>query len=173
MNAPLTVVALLVGVAVVCAAVCATVSAVHLARLGARRSPGVPELLRRAEQTAGHGAPNELRLMELVELHADADRALGLATLIPRSLARVALASGTSVALLVLMQRASVGTTAAVSAALVAFASGAVGAGVCAVLGRQAREVGRAGREDWRRHMREARSALGAEPEWTRGRRAR
>jgi hypothetical protein len=173
MNGSLTLVALLVGVAVVGAAGCATVSAMHLARLRARRSPGVPELLRRAEQAAGEGAPNELRLMELVDLHAEADRALALATLVPRSLARVALASGTSLALLVLMQRATVGTPAAVSAALAAFASGAVGAGVCGVLGRQAREVGRTGREDWRRHFREASRAFGAEAEWTRGRRAR
>jgi hypothetical protein len=173
MNGSLTLVASLVGVAGVCAAGCATASARHLARLGARRSPGVPELLRRAEHAAGEGAPDELRLMELAELHAEADRALGLATLVPRSLARVALASGTSLALLVLMQRASVGTAAAVSAALAAFASGAVGAGVCGVLGRQAREVGRLGREDWRRHFREASRALGAPAEWTRGRRAR
>jgi hypothetical protein len=173
MNGSLTVVGLLVGVAVVCAAGCATASAMHLARIRSRRSPGVPELLRRAEEAAGNDAPSELRLMELVDLHAEADRVLGLATLVPRSLARVALASGTSLALLVLMQRTSVGTTAAVSAALAAFASGAVGAGVCAILGRQAREVGRAGREDWRRHFREASRALGAPAEWTRGRRAR
>jgi hypothetical protein len=173
MDGSLTIVASLVAVALAGTAACAVASARHLVRLRARRSPGVPELLRRAERAAGEGAPDELKLMELADEHAEADRSLALSTLLPRSLARVALASGTSLALLILMQRGSVGTAVAVGAALAAFVSGAVGASVCGVLGRQARELARAAGEDWRRHFREASRALGAPPEWTRGRRAR
>jgi hypothetical protein len=173
MDGSIVVVASLVGVAVVCAAGCAVLSVRHVVRLGARRSPGVAELLLRAERAAGEGASNELKLLEIVEEHAEAERAFGLATLLPRSLARVALASGTSLSLLVLMQRANVGTLVAVSSALAAFISGAVGAGVCGVVGRQAREVGRTARDEWRRHLRQVGDALGVQPEWTRGRRAR
>jgi hypothetical protein len=173
MDGSLVVVASLVGVAVVSTSTCAIASARHLARLDARRSPGVAELLVRAEQAAGAGAANELKLMEILDEHAEAEHGFRIATLVPRSLARVALATGTSLALLVLMQRGAVGTLVAVGAALVAFASGAVGAGVCGVLGRQAREVARAGREEWLRHVRQAGDSLGVRPEWTRGRRAR
>jgi hypothetical protein len=173
MDGSLVIVASLVGVAVVCAAGCAAVSARHVARLGVRRSPGVPELLARAERAAGEGASSELKLLEIVEEHAEAERAFGLATLLPRSLARVSLASGTSLSLLVLMQRGQVGTLVAVGAALAAFMSGAVGAGVCGLIGRQAREVARGARDDWHRHLRQAGGALGVQPEWTRGRRAR
>lgn len=173
MDGSLTIVASLVATAIAGASVCAIVAARHLVRLRAQRSPGVPELLRRAESAAGEGAPDELKLMELADEHAGADRVLALATMLPRALARVALASGTALAVLALMQRGDVGTPVAVGAALGAFVSGAVGAGVCGLLGRQARELGRAAREDWRRHFREAARALGAPPEWTRGRRAR
>lgn len=163
----------LVALATVCAVTCAALCGRHLVRLRARRSPGVPELLARAERAAGEGASSDLKLMELVGEQAEAERALGLATLLPRSLARVALASGTSLGLLSLMQRGNVGAAVAVGAGLVAFVSGAVGAGVCGILGRQARELSRSAREDWRRHGREAARVLGAPPEWTQGRRAR
>jgi hypothetical protein len=173
MDGSLAVVMSLVGAAGACAVGCSVMSTRHLARLRARRSPGVPELVARAERAAGDGEPRELRLLELAEELAEAERALGLATLLPRSLARVALASGTSLAVFALLQRGSVPLAVAVGGALVAFACGAMGASACGVIGRRAREEARTAREEWRRHFREASRALGAPPEWTRGRRAR
>jgi hypothetical protein len=161
------------AVAATCGAACATVSAVHLSRLGRRLSPGVPELVRRAKESAGAGAPNELALMELADQHAEADHWLSLSTTLPRGLARVSLATGTSLSLVVLIQRATLGTMGAVTGALVAFACGAIGAAACGIFGRSARERARTAREEWRRHFREAARALGAPPEWTRARRAR
>jgi hypothetical protein len=173
MDASMIAVVGLDAVAATCAAACGTVSAMHLSRLGARVSPGVPELLRRAEQAAGAGAPKELALMELADQHAEADHWLSLSTTLPRALARVSLATGTSLSLVVLIQRATLGTGGAVVGALLAFACGAIGASACGIFGRTARERARTAREEWRRHFREAARALGAPPEWTRGRRAR
>jgi hypothetical protein len=173
MGASMIVVIGLGAMSAVCAATCATVSALHLSRLRARASPGVPEVLRRAEEAAGTGAPKELVLMELSDQHAEADHWLSLSTTLPRALARVSLATGTSLSLVILIQRATLGTTTAVVGALIAFACGATGAAACGIFGRSARERARTAREEWRRHFREAARALGAPPEWTRGRRAR
>src|SRR5688572_29101407 len=107
MDGSLAVVMSLVAAAGACSLACAVVSARHLARLRARRSPGVPALVTRAGEAAGEGEPPELQLLELAEELAEAERALGLATLLPRSLARVALASGTSLAVFALLQRGS------------------------------------------------------------------
>jgi len=162
----------LVGVALLLAAGCVGASALHLRRLRRHRSPGVAELVAQAERAAGSTEPVDVVLGELSEAMADADRAFGLATMLPRSLSRVALASGTSLGILVLLAGRGSGAPAFVGA-LVAFSAGMVAAGVSAIFGRAAREEARTARAKWRRDFRGAVEATGAAVEWTEGRRPR
>jgi len=163
----------LVGVALLLAVGCAVASALHLRRLRQHRSPGVAELVAQAERAAGSTDPVDMVLGELSEAMADADRAFDLATMLPRSLSRVALASGTSLGILVLLAGRGAEGGIAFAGALVAFTAGMVGAGVCAVLGRAAREEARTARAKWRRDFRGAVEATGVAVEWTEGRRPR
>jgi hypothetical protein len=162
----------LVAVALLAALVSVVLSARHIRSLRAHRSPGVGALVEQAERAAGAKEPVEVVLGELSEAVANADRALQLATMLPRALARVSLASGTALGILSLVAAGSAGLG-SVAAGVAAFFVGAVGSGVCAMFGREAREEARTARAKWRRDFRGAVEALGAEVEWTSGRRAR
>jgi hypothetical protein len=117
--------------------------------------------------------PVELVLGELSEAVGEAEQALALATMLPRSLSRVSLASGTSIAILVLISGPGLGGGPSVVAALVAFSVGVVGAGACGALGRAAREEAGTARAKWRKDFRSAVEVAGGHAVWTEGRRPR
>lgn len=138
------------------ALVCAGASAWHVRNMRRWRSPGVDALVQtaRAESSSVAFARSELE-----QVARDAERRLSLGTLLPRSLARVALASGTAVAILLLaVVRRDLPTS--VPAALAAFVGGLVGSLVSATFGRQAKAVAADSRSEWRRHLAEAKRAL-------------
>jgi hypothetical protein len=141
---------LLVGLVVVAwlaAGACVAVSAWHLRRLSRFRAPARATL--NAELAAATGPEREKLEEELRERADDAQRALGLATLLPRSLARVSLATGTALALTSLAK--GIGSTAAlVPTGLVEFIAGFTGLTGCSLIGRQAKVLAGEMRLGWR-----------------------
>ena len=150
----------LAGVAWIASAACAGLAAWHARRLLARRSPGVDALV--AELREGAAAPGgvEFARSELLSRQGEAERSLTLATMLPRSLARIALATGTAVALLALTSAGEGRTMSSIVGALVAFVGGLFGSTASALFGRQARERAHTARAEWRRHVLEAERRL-------------
>jgi hypothetical protein len=123
----------------------------------------VDALVRELRQ--GAAAPGGLAFArsELSSRQAEAERALTLATLLPRSLSRIALASGTALALLQLTTAGEGRTMSSIVGALAAFVAGLFGSMTSAWFGRQAREHARTARAEWKRHVLEADRRLARE----------
>lgn len=141
---------LLVGLVVVAwfaAGACIGLSAWQLRRLARHRAPTRATLT--AELAAATGDERARLEEDLRERADDAERALGLATLLPRSLARVSLATGTALALTSLAK--GIGTAAAlVPAGVVEFVAGFAGMTGCTLIGRQAKSLAGELRLGWR-----------------------
>jgi hypothetical protein len=144
------------------AGVCTLASARHVRRLLRYAPPSVDEVRARLA-SAGSESERGSLVLDLREQRAEAERALSLATLLPRTMARVALASGTALALTSLAHGLPTAGPALTAGAAVGFAGGFLGMVSCSEFGRQAK--GRAGemRQNWKR------AAETAEREWTRG----
>jgi hypothetical protein len=134
------------------AVVCALLSAWHLRRLSRLAPPSKNELRARLAVTASVAEREEL-VAELREQHGEAERVLSLATLWPRSLARISLASGTALAVTSLAKGlGSSGTR--LPGGMLEFSAGFIGMLVCAAFGRQARELTAKLRQGWRDALR-------------------
>jgi hypothetical protein len=136
----------------------------HGVRMRGLCSPGAAELASRARSQAGDGASGAELHAEVLALRADAERALGLAVIVPRSLSRICLSSGTAFGVLALI-RAGEGGLGMVVGGVAAMVGGLFGAGLCAHFGRQASAVAREARGSWRRDARLAQGVLGGEAE--------
>ncbi|HEX5101728.1 MAG TPA: hypothetical protein VFV94_19585 [Polyangiaceae bacterium] len=132
------------------AGACVVASAWHVRRL-ARRAPPVVDEVRARLRQAGSPAERDLYRMELREDQREAERALSLATLLPRSLARVALATGTALSLTTLARGLPLAGPELVAGAAGGFVGGFVGMLGCAAFGRQARSVAVELRQRWKR----------------------
>jgi hypothetical protein len=162
-------VASLAGTAWLTSLVCVALAVWHARRVRERASPGVDALVRELRDAGTAPGGVEFARSELSARQADAERALMLATLLPRSLARIALASGTALALLQLTAASPAGMMSAIVGALAAFAAGLFGSLASAWLGREARERARTARAEWKRHALEADRRLQREEEATQG----
>jgi hypothetical protein len=134
--------------------VAAAVSAAHAKRIGRFSAPSSDALVARARDAAKDAPPgNEdaLALLELELIRDEANRAFAIATLVPRGMARVSLASGTAFALLALAVYMKQGLVLSTGSATIAFLGGAVGAAVAAAFGRRARGLAVSARGDWKR----------------------
>ncbi len=125
--------------------------------------PGAEALVERARKAA-EDAPQESRdalaRLELNLVRDEASRTLALATLLPRGMARIALASGTAFAVLALTRQGAEGIGAATVGAAAAFTGGAFGSASAAWFGRRAREVATNARGEWKRALAVAARAL-------------
>jgi hypothetical protein len=137
----------LAGTAWLIAAVCIGISLRSLRSL-ARLVPPPP-----AGLDARRGAksdPETIAARERFDKElGDAQRALLLAELVPRSLARISLASGTALAVISLAKGLG-GSGAALPGGLVEFLAGFTGMALCATFGRQAKERAADLRRRWR-----------------------
>lgn len=158
-------VASLAGAAMLASGACIAIAMWHARRVVSRVSPGVETLLRELREGAGAPGGSEFARSELSSRHVEAERALTLATLLPRSLARIALASGTALALLQLTIAGEGRTMSSVVGALAAFSAGLVGSMGSAWFGREARDRARTARAEWKRHVLEVDRALKREEE--------
>jgi len=129
--------------------------------------PGAKALVERA-RNAADDAPAETReafaRIELDVIRDEATRRLAVATLVPRGMARIALATGTAFAVLALARYASDGLVPATAGALAAFVGGALSSSVSAAFGRRARDRARTFRSDWKRALKLAEAELTGEP---------
>jgi hypothetical protein len=154
-------------VAWVTAAICGGLSAWHVRRLRRLKAPSVSDLRTLFGALTTEAQRADLR-DELHEQQWEAQRALAIATMLPRSMARVALSSCAALALLSLagtaVSREGGGHGVKVLGGLLASVAGFVGLVACTTFGRQARELGAELREGWRR------AARIADREWTPGR---
>ncbi len=92
-------------------------------------------------------------MQALREERNEAERLLSLATVWPRSLARISLASGTALAVTSLAK--GLGTPGSrLPGGMLEFSAGFVGMLVCAGFGRQARDVAAKHRQAWRDALR-------------------
>jgi hypothetical protein len=134
------------------AATCGLISAWHLRRLGRLAPPSRTEL--RARLAAQGSAAERSELVQaLREERSEAERLLSLATLWPRSLARISLASGTALAVTSLAN--GLGPSGGrLPGGMLEFSAGFVGMLVCAAFGRQARDVAVKHRRAWRDALR-------------------
>ena len=132
-------------------------------RLERHACPGAKALVDRARKAA-EDAPEETRdafaRIELDVIRDEATRTLAVATLVPRGMARIALATGTAFAVLALTRYASDGLVAATAGALAAFVGGAISSSVSAAFGRRARERAQSFRSDWKRALKLAQAEL-------------
>lgn len=94
----------------------------------------------------------------------DAGRALSLATVLPRSMARVSFATGTAFAVLCLARASKDGLGPASVFAFMAFGGGIAGSVMAGQFGRRARERAAAERDAWKRALRVAARELATEP---------
>jgi hypothetical protein len=144
------------------AAVCAFAAGWHVRRL-ARHAPPPVEAVRKELARAGSDAEREMFRADLHERHAEALRALSLATLLPRSLARIALATGTALALTSLAKELPFAGPEVVAGAAVGFIGGFVGMMACTGFGRQAKSLAAEMRQHWKQVARVA------DGQWTPG----
>jgi hypothetical protein len=93
----------------------------------------------------------------------EADRAFGLATLLPSGMARISLAMGTAFAVLCFSRSSKDGLGPATVAAVLAFAGGILGSGVASRFGQRARSRVLAERGAWKRAFAAAVRELGSE----------
>jgi hypothetical protein len=134
------------------AASCGLISAWHLRRLLRLAPPTRNEV--RARLAAQASAAERAEVVQaLREEGSEAERLLSLATLWPRSLARISLASGTALAVTSLAK--GLGTSGSrLPGGLLEFSAGFVGMLVCAAFGRQARDLAAKLRQAWRDALR-------------------
>ena len=165
MDSPILRVASLAGAAWLASFACVAIAAWHAQRVRHRASPGVDALVRELRDGAAAPGGVDFARSELSSRRIEAERALTLATLLPRSLARIALASGTAVALLQLTTAGEARTMSSIVGALAAFIAGLFGSVTSAWFGREARERARTARAEWKRHMLEADRRLKREEE--------
>jgi hypothetical protein len=140
---------------------CSVASAWHVRRLTRHDPPSLDEVRVRLAKASSEGEAQSVK-SELREERTEAERALSLATLVPRSLARVALASGTALALTSMASGLGQSGPLLVAGAAAGFAGGFVGMIACTAFGRQAK--GRA--TEMRRHWKRASEAA---EQWTPG----
>lgn len=146
----------------VSAALCAAVAGWHVRRL-ARHAPPELDAVRAELERAGSERERDVFRFELHERRAEAERALSLAALLPRSLARIALASGTALALTSLAKELPFAGPALVAGATVGFVGGFAGMVACAAFGRQAKSLATEMRQHWKQVSRVA------DRQWTPG----
>ena len=158
-------VASLAGAAMLASAACIAVAMWHARRVLSRGSPGVGALLRELREGAAAPGGCAFARSELSLRQLEAERTLKLATLLPRSLARIALASGTALALLQLTIAGEGRMMSSIVGALAAFAAGLFGSLGSAWFGREARDRARTARAEWKRHVLEAERQLKREEE--------
>jgi hypothetical protein len=123
-------------------------------RIERHACPGAEALVARARDQAKDAPPGSedaLALLELELIRDEANRAFAIATLVPRGMARVSLASGTAFALLSLAVYMKEGLLISTGSATAAFLGGAVGSAVAAAFGRRARDLATSLRGDWKR----------------------
>lgn len=134
------------------AVACSFVSAWHLRRLARLAPPSRSEIRARLAAQASAGERSEI-VQALREERNEAERMLSLATVWPRSLARISLASGTALAVTSLAK--GLGTSGSrLPGGMLEFSAGFVGMLVCAAFGRQARDVAAKHRQAWRDALR-------------------
>jgi hypothetical protein len=137
------------------AVACTLVSAWHVRRLARHAPPTLDEVRARMAGLASEAERAHFRI-ELDEDRREAERALSLAVLLPRSLARVSLATGTAFSLTTLARGLPLAGPALVAGAMGGFAGGLIGMMACAAFGRQARSVAAELRQSWKRSSRGA-----------------
>jgi hypothetical protein len=125
--------------------------------------PSAEALVERARSSATD-APAETRdalaRLELELIRDEASRTLALATLLPRGMARIALATGTAFAVLALARYSKDGIGPATAGAFAAFSGGAVSSAIAAWFGRRARDHASRARSEWRRALKLAEAHL-------------
>ena len=142
----------------------AFVTARHAKKMERFDCPGAEALVERARKAA-LDAPLETRdalaRLELDLIRDEAGRMLALATVLPRGMARIALATGTAFAVLALARYDKEGIAPATLGASLSFAGGALSSSVAAWFGRRARDHASRSRADWRRALKLAEAELG------------
>ncbi|HEX6275163.1 MAG TPA: hypothetical protein VFZ53_19120 [Polyangiaceae bacterium] len=118
------------------------------------------ERARKSAADAPEDSRDDFARLELASIRDEASRALALATLVPRGMARIALATGTAFAVLALARYARDGTSAATLGATAAFAGGAIASSVAAAFGRRARARAEDFRSEWKRALKSAEAEL-------------
>ena len=129
--------------------------------------PGAAAIVLRA-RNAANDAPEETReafaRLELNLIRDEATRTLALATVLPRGMARIALATGTAFAVVALARTSTDGLGPATLGAFGAFMGGALSSSVAAWFGRRARDLAAAARNDWKRALKAAERELSVDP---------
>lgn len=143
------------------AVACALASGWHVRRLARHAPPTLEEVLARRAELVSE-TERELLRTELGEERRGAERALSLSVLLPRSLARVSLATGTAFSLTTLARGLPLAGPGLIAGALGGFVGGLFGMMACAAFGRQARSLAAELRQDWKRLL------VAVEQEWTR-----
>jgi hypothetical protein len=135
----------------------------HARRIERHACPGAAALVERARSAAAD-APSDSRdafaRLELDLIRDEATRMLALLTMLPRGIARIALATGTAFAVLALSRYGKDGLGSATLGAFAAFAAGAVSSAIAAWFGRRARDRARSFRNDWKRALKVAEREL-------------
>jgi hypothetical protein len=135
----------------------------HARNIERHACPGATALVERARQAAAD-APSEVRAefarLELDLIRDEATRTLAVATLLPRGVARIALATGTAFAVLCFARSANDGLAVATLGALAAFMAGGVSSAIAAGFGRRARDRAQNFRSDWKRALKLAEREL-------------
>lgn len=107
--------------------------------------------MRARRETLATDADRLLFRAELDEERREAERALSLAVLLPRTLARISLATGTAAGLTTLARGLPLAGPELVAGAVGGFAGGFVGMMMCAAFGRQAKSLADQLRQGWKR----------------------
>lgn len=144
-------------------AVLAYVTARHAKKMERFDCPGAEALVERARDQAADAPPetrDALARLELELIRDEASRTLALATVLPRGMARIALATGTAFAVLALARYGKEGITPATIGAFVAFTGGAASSSVSAWFGQRAREHASRARSEWKRALKLAEAKL-------------
>ena len=135
----------------------------HARHIERHACPGPTALVERARNAAAD-APSETRAefarLELDLIRDEATRTLAVATLLPRGVARIALATGTAFAVLCFARYASDGFAVAALGAFAAFTAGGVSSTIAAGFGRRARDRAQNFRSDWKRALKLAEREL-------------
>jgi hypothetical protein len=125
--------------------------------------PGAAAIVERARRAAAD-APLESRdafaRLEVELVRDEANRLLALATIVPRGMARIALATGTGFAVIALARYATDGVVSALLGGAIAFSGGGLAASIAAAFGRRARDRVRDFRSDWKQALRRAEAEL-------------
>jgi hypothetical protein len=135
---------------------CAFVAARHVKRQERFACPGAEAIVERARKGAEDAPPatrSALARLELDLIRDEAMRMLALATLLPRGMARIALATGTALAVVALTRYAKEGIGPATIGAFASFSGGAFGSALAAWSGRRARELASTARHEWKRAL--------------------